>query len=68
MKLQIGITVSRSFVLYICVLFISLIPSVDGAQFFNITCSFLSSVSLAAASAPAPAIVKDILTSMCISL
>ena len=35
-KLYIGITTSKSFALSICVLFILLMQSVNGAQFLNI--------------------------------
>ena len=46
-----------SLALSICVLLISLIQLINGAQFLNITLLFLSSACLAAASFPAPAIV-----------
>ena len=46
-----------SLALSICVLLISLIQLVNGAQFLNITTLSLSSACLAAASAPAPVIV-----------
>ena len=46
-----------SLALSICVLLISLIQLIKGAQFLNITPLFLSSACLAAASAPALAIV-----------
>ena len=46
-----------SLALSTCVLFILLIQLVNGAQFLNITPLSLSSVCLAAASAPAPAII-----------
>ena len=47
-----------SLALSICVLFISLVQLVNGAQFLNATPLSLSSVCLAAASSPAPAIVN----------
>ena len=46
-----------SLALSICVLFISLIQLVKGAQFLNTTPSSYSSACLAAASSPAPVIV-----------
>ena len=46
-----------SLALSTCVLFVSLIQLVKGAQFLNITPFFYSSACLAAASSPAPVIV-----------
>ena len=40
-KLYIGITISMSLVLSVCALFISLMQSVNGAQFLNIKSSLL---------------------------
>ena len=49
-KLYIGITTSMSLALSICVLFISLMQSVNGAQFLNTTSLFpLFGLSLACA-------------------
>ena len=47
-----------SLALSICVLFISLVQLVNGAQFLNAIPLSLSSVCLAAASSPAPVIVN----------
>ena len=41
MKLYIGITTSMSLALSICVLLISLMQLVNGAQFLNTTCMLL---------------------------
>ena len=57
-----------SLALSICVLLISLIQLINGAQFLNITPLFLSSACLAAASAPVPAIVFFPLTRIYASL
>ena len=54
--------------LSICVLLISLMQLVNGAQFLNATPLSLSSACLAAASAPAPVIVIVPLTRMYASL
>ena len=67
-KLYIGITKSRYFALSISVLFILLMQLIKGAQFLNITPLFLSSVCLAAALSPSPAIVILPLTIMYASL
>ena len=56
-KLYIVITTPKPFSLSTCALFISLMQSVDGALFLNIISLFLSSVCVAAASAPSPVIV-----------
>ena len=48
---------SISFALSICVLFISLMQLINGAQFLNATPLSLPSACLAAASSPAPVIV-----------
>ena len=48
---------SMSLALSICVLLISLMQLVNGAQFLNITTLSFSSACLAAASAPLPLIV-----------
>ena len=50
-------TISMSLALSVCVLFISLMQLVNGAQFLNATPLFLSSARLAASSAPVPVIV-----------
>ena len=52
------------FALYTCVMFISLMWSVKGAYFSNITCLFPPSTSLAIASAPALVIVLIPLANM----
>ena len=52
----------------ICVLFISLVQLINGAQFLNATPLSLSSKCLAAASAPSPAIVIVRLTRIYASL
>ena len=57
-----------SLALSICLLLISLIQLINGAQFLNITPLFLSSACLAAASFPAPAIVIFPLTRIYASL
>ena len=57
-----------SLALSICVLSISLIKLINGAQILNITPLSLSSACLAAASAPAPAIVIFPLTRIYSSL
>ena len=54
--------------LSICVLLISLMQLINGAQFLNITPLFHSSACLAAASFPAPAIVILLLTRIYASL
>ena len=54
--------------LSISALFVSLLELIDGAQFLNITPSFLSFAYLAATSSPAPVIVIVPLTSMYASL
>ena len=51
------ITISVSFALSTCVLFISLMQLVNGTQFLNAKPLSLSSAFLAAASAPSPVIV-----------
>ena len=56
-KLYIGITISIFLALFTCLLFISLMQLVKGAQYLNATPLSLSSACLAAASAPAPVIV-----------
>ena len=56
------------FALTVWVLFISLMQSVNGAQFLNITPLFLSFNPFAASFAPAPVIVTVPLTSMYASL
>ena len=56
-----------SLALSTCVLFISLIQLVNGAQFLNITPLSHSSACLAAASAPAPSIVIVPLTKIYMS-
>ena len=48
MKLYIGITASMSSVSYICVLSISLMESVNGAKFLNITFLFALFVAVTA--------------------
>ena len=67
-KLYIDITISISFALSICVLFISLMQLVNGAQFLNATPLSLSSACLAGATAPGPAIVIVPLTRIYASL
>ena len=57
-----------SLVLSVCVLFISLVQLVNGAQFLNDTPLSLSSACLAAALSPAPVIVIFPLTRMHASL
>ena len=57
-----------SLVLSICVLFISLIQLIKGAQFLNDTPLSLSSACLAAASAPTPLIAIVPLTRIYASL
>ena len=57
-----------SLALSICVLFISLIQLIKGAQFLNDTALSLSSAYLAAASAPLPLIVIVPLTRIYASL
>ena len=57
-----------SLALSICVLFISLMQLINGAQFLNATPLSLSSACLAAASAPSPAIVIVPLTRIYASL
>ena len=54
--------------LSICVLLISLMQLVNGAQFFNATLLFLSFAHLAAALSPTPVIVIFPLTRMYASL
>ena len=54
--------------LSICVLLISLMQLVNGAQFFNATLLFLSSAHLAAALSPTPVIVIFPLTRIYASL
>ena len=57
-----------SLALSTCVLFISLMQSVNGAQFLNATPLSLSSACLAAASAPSPAVAIVPLTRIYASL
>ena len=57
-----------SLALSICVLFISLMQLIKGAQFLNATPLSLSSACLAAASAPLPSIVIVPLTRIYASL
>ena len=57
-----------SLALSICVLFISLIQLIKGAQFLNDAPLSLSSPCLAAASAPLPLIVNVLLTRIYASL
>ena len=56
-NLFIGIEISRSFVLSICVLFISVIQLVHGAQFWNIVWLLFPSSFFAASVSPAPIVV-----------
>ena len=59
-----GITRSRFLIVSICVLFILLMQSANGAQFFHITCLFSLGMVLNAVVAPNPATVMIPLTSV----
>ena len=63
-----GITISKSFALSTCVLFISHMQLVNGAQFLNTTPLSLSSACLAAASAHLPVVAIFSLTKIYASL
>ena len=67
-KLYTGITTSMCFALSISVLFSSLMQSVNGAQFLNISLFPFSSDLFVSSSAPAPVIVIVLLKSMYASL
>ena len=67
-KLYIGIITSRSFALFIWVLFILLMQSANGAQLLSITPLFFSSPYLAAASSSSPVIIIVPFISMYASL